>query len=284
MASSVDDSVGPPSPRRPGATSTLVHHSRQGAAPRARRRVDGGRRWCRGSSVARGCGAQPRYRACDPRDRDSFDAPGPPHAVGGPRARERSQRRSYTPSGSGGYVRCATRARPTRCPLCPAVTSGCVEHVEQEPEVRRRRPTRGFIDESAARRRAQGTTHGPRRARSPSRAAGRSRARPRRPRGAGSTRRPAARAGRAASIRPLVGRNPPGSSAYTRASMACPRNARRPARSPAARRPRSQLSPTRSRPVTASVTGCSTCSRAFSSRKRRSPSGSSRNSAVPAPA
>ena len=38
---------------------------------------------------------------------------------------------------------------------------------------------------------------------------------------------------------------------------------------------------TRSTPVTASVTGCSTCSRAFISRKRNVPSGSSRNSTVP---
>ena len=40
---------------------------------------------------------------------------------------------------------------------------------------------------------------------------------------------------------------------------------------------------TRSSPVMASVTGCSTCSRVFISRKWNAPSGVSRNSTVPAP-
>ena len=40
---------------------------------------------------------------------------------------------------------------------------------------------------------------------------------------------------------------------------------------------------TRSRPITASVTGCSTCRRVFISRKYGLPSASSRNSTVPAP-
>ena len=40
---------------------------------------------------------------------------------------------------------------------------------------------------------------------------------------------------------------------------------------------------TRSRPVTISVTGCSTCRRVFISRKKNSPSAPSRNSTVPAP-
>ncbi len=40
---------------------------------------------------------------------------------------------------------------------------------------------------------------------------------------------------------------------------------------------------TRSRPVTISVTGCSTCRRVFTSRKAKVPSGRRRNSTVPAP-
>ena len=67
------------------------------------------------------------------------------------------------------------------------------------------------------------------------------------------------------------------------------RDRRRP-RPPPGRRRRSaaapaaiqNCSPTRSRPVTSSVTPCSTCSRAFTSRNQNAPSGSRRNSAVAA--
>ena len=65
------------------------------------------------------------------------------------------------------------------------------------------------------------------------------------------------------------------------------RPARRAGRPPArtrAARPAATRSccSTRSRPVTASVTGCSTCRRALTSRKKNDPSSSSRNSTVPA--
>ena len=56
--------------------------------------------------------------------------------------------------------------------------------------------------------------------------------------------------------------------------------ARRDISSPAAIR---SCSATRSMPRTISVTGCSTCSRVFISRKKNSPVSSSRNSTVPAP-
>ena len=83
---------------------------------------------------------------------------------------------------------------------------------------------------------------------------------------------------------PLDGRKPAsGSSAMTRASMAWPSkrtsSCANGSGSPAATR---SCSSTRSRPVTASVTGCSTCRRALTSRKANAPSSSSRNSTVPA--
>ena len=64
--------------------------------------------------------------------------------------------------------------------------------------------------------------------------------------------------------------------------VAVQRDARRRAASPAATR---SCSSTRSRPVTSSVTGCSTCSRAFISRKKcvDGSSASAMNSTVPAP-
>ena len=73
-----------------------------------------------------------------------------------------------------------------------------------------------------------------------------------------------------------------GSSALMRHSMAWPLASAQPVRreqAPAATR---SCSATRSRPVTSSVTGCSTCRRAFSSRKKKSPFASTRNSSVPA--
>ena len=73
-----------------------------------------------------------------------------------------------------------------------------------------------------------------------------------------------------------------GSSAYRRASTAAPRpgGAAGGSRPPAAT---SSCSSTRSSPVVHSVTGCSTCSRVFISRNQKRPSGTARNSTVPAP-
>ena len=87
------------------------------------------------------------------------------------------------------------------------------------------------------------------------------------------------------SIVPLDGRNPAsGSSAIDPRFDRVAIEAARPpgangSGSPAATR---SCSSTRSRPVTASVTGCSTCSRALTSRNANWPSSSSRNSTVPA--
>ena len=90
-----------------------------------------------------------------------------------------------------------------------------------------------------------------------------------------------------ASTGPPVGRNPrAGSSAYTRASMAWPAmrtsSCPKASGSPAATR---SCHSTRSRPVTSSVTGCSTWSRVFISMKKNSPGASAEtmNSTVPAP-
>ncbi len=60
---------------------------------------------------------------------------------------------------------------------------------------------------------------------------------------------------------------------------------RTPAATAASRPPSATCScrATRSRPVVHSVTGCSTCSRVFISRKKKLPSSSARNSTVPAP-
>ena len=85
-------------------------------------------------------------------------------------------------------------------------------------------------------------------------------------------------------MRPGDGRNAPpaGSSALTRTSMAQPRRSTsswvKLSGSPEATR---ICSRTRSMPVTSSVTGCSTWSRVFISRKQNSPSWY-RNSTVPA--
>ena len=86
------------------------------------------------------------------------------------------------------------------------------------------------------------------------------------------------------SILPPCGTKPSnGSSAVIRSSMAAPDERIAPcangSRSPAATR---SWSATRSRPVTASVTGCSTWRRVFISRNTNVPSGATRNSAVPA--
>ncbi len=89
---------------------------------------------------------------------------------------------------------------------------------------------------------------------------------------------------RRASTRPGLGRNPrPGSSALMRNSNACPVGAGvsvKDGPSPNAIR---NCSRTRSVPVTSSVTGCSTCSRVFTSRNEIVPSAARRNSTVPAP-
>ncbi len=97
--------------------------------------------------------------------------------------------------------------------------------------------------------------------------------------------RTSSRAGqRSASTRPIAGRNPSSaSSAYRRTSIAWPEGRMSadsmPSGSPAAIR---SWSATRSRPVTSSVTGCSTWSRVFISMKVGSPRSSIRNSQVPA--
>ena len=82
---------------------------------------------------------------------------------------------------------------------------------------------------------------------------------------------------------PVEGKNVLGSSAYTRASTACPSSATTsgriaPSRSPAADR---IIAATRSTPVTISVTACSTCSRVFTSRKLNVPSAARSISTVP---
>ena len=84
---------------------------------------------------------------------------------------------------------------------------------------------------------------------------------------------------------PVAGTNPAAtSSAYSRTSMAWPpmraSRACGGSGSPSAIR---SCSSTRSRPVTSSVTGCSTWSLVFISRKQKDPSRSSTNSTVPAP-
>jgi hypothetical protein len=82
---------------------------------------------------------------------------------------------------------------------------------------------------------------------------------------------------------PGAGRNPrPGSSALIRNSTECPRatGSEYPSASPSAMR---NISRTRSMPVTSSLTGCSTCSRVFTSRNEIVPSCPTRNSQVPAP-
>ena len=82
---------------------------------------------------------------------------------------------------------------------------------------------------------------------------------------------------------PGAGRKPrPGSSPLMRNSKLCPRGSGspNPSASPSAIR---NCSRTRSMPATSSVTGCSTCSRVFTSRKLISPSAPTRNSQVPAP-
>ena len=89
--------------------------------------------------------------------------------------------------------------------------------------------------------------------------------------------------GRQTRTRPGAGRKPlAGSSAYSRASMAQPlmlkSSWRNESGSPSAMR---ICSRTRSWPMMASVTGCSTCRRAFTSRKWKS-SSCSMNSTVPA--
>ena len=84
---------------------------------------------------------------------------------------------------------------------------------------------------------------------------------------------------------PAAGRNPArGSSAHSRASMACP-PIRAPVTSGGSGAPSaiSSWSRTRSRPVISSVTGCSTWSRVFTSRNQNAPSGAMTNSTVPAP-
>ena len=94
---------------------------------------------------------------------------------------------------------------------------------------------------------------------------------------------------RPASAAPRSGRSPAGSPPRRPRRTAGPRRhgrarpVRRPVRLAAARRPRSaSWSATRSRPVTSSVTGCSTWSRVFISRNVKAPRSSTRNSQVPA--
>src|SRR5260370_1064704 len=74
------------------------------------------------------------------------------------------------------------------------------------------------------------------------------------------------------------------SSEHSRTSIACPENfissCLRPSGSPAATR---NCNSTRSSPVIASVTGCSTCRRGFISLKKNSPAFFSKDSSVPAP-
>ena len=74
----------------------------------------------------------------------------------------------------------------------------------------------------------------------------------------------------------------PGSSALIRNSIEWPSTSGSsyPSSSPAAMR---NISRTRSRPVTSSETGCSTCSRVLTSRNEIVPSWPTRNSQVPAP-
>ncbi len=102
-----------------------------------------------------------------------------------------------------------------------------------------------------------------------------------------STRTPAPVGSDSEMTSPPVGRKPrAGSSAYTRASMAWPVSVTsscvNPSGSPAATR---TCHSTRSRPVTSSVTGCSTCRRVFISMKKNSSGASAltMNSTVPAP-
>src|SRR2546422_2173476 len=99
-----------------------------------------------------------------------------------------------------------------------------------------------------------------------------------------STRIPGPAGSRTSATRPLAGMNPAsGSSAVMRHSMAAPLleiwSCVNGSGSPAAIR---SCSATRSRPVTISVTGCSTCRRVFTSRKLNRPFISTRNSTVPA--
>src|SRR5450756_1944642 len=96
---------------------------------------------------------------------------------------------------------------------------------------------------------------------------------------------------RTATTGPAEGRKPAeGSSAFSRTSTACPPVSRAastsPWSSPSSASPAPSAirswSATRSRPRTSSVTGCSTWSRAFISRKTQLPSSATRNSQVPA--
>ena len=103
---------------------------------------------------------------------------------------------------------------------------------------------------------------------------------------------PAASGQRAATTGPADGRNPAtGSSALSRTSMAWPPVSRAASTSAWSSPSSTNVAPstirswsaTRSRPRMSSVTGCSTWSRAFISRKTQLPSSATRNSQVPAP-
>ena len=87
--------------------------------------------------------------------------------------------------------------------------------------------------------------------------------------GPNSARRPARRSG--AACRSAAASACAGSSAYRRTSMACPRSGGGRGDGSGPPSATTQLQPTRSTPVTHSVTGCSTCSRVFISRKKNSP-------------
>ena len=250
------------------------HRRDERAVDRRRARSRRARR-LRASRPSRGTGrrspatARPRAEPVRLRPNAATDPPGSvvtSHAVG--------QRR---------HVRRPRRLDPIRVGRALGHL-GPVEHVEQEPEVRRHAEHDDLGERAAQARDRVRAVLVPRDR--PSRAADRSPCPRCRPRAARCRcARPASAAARddrpcrpwARSPRPGPRRRR-GPRSRGRAARSVPGRARS-----GGRRRSTSWARTRSTPVTASVTGCSTCSRVFISRNHHDPSSSSRNSAVPAP-